>query len=125
MSVLRGLGSLKAAAQERELEKVNAFYLQKEAEVRLLRVYPFRATTDPPERIRLILEILPTAQGQTPDSFRQEEARPVPEPWNIKKISQVCNSPGGVPAVRQRPEQTAAVRRDQRHGLFQDPEEVG
>lgn len=72
-----------------------------------------------------VTDITNVAQNKAQDPAGQEEGVTIPAYRPPPEVHQVRGPRGGLPAVRDGPEQTPAVRRGQRHRLLQDPEEVG
>ena len=92
MSVLRNLAD---ASQERELEKVNVFYLQKEAEVS--RVTCAASKMPAPH------DTYPSTAQDPPENFVGQEKGIAVSSGSIKKLNKICNAARGLPAVCQRP----------------------
>lgn len=99
------------SAQERELDKVNAFYLQKEAEVGTC--------------IQTGMWLLTyVAQNPSQDIARQEKGS-AKQAWNLTTLSQVHDLGRGLPTIRHRSEQTSTICRNQRYGILQNSQEMG
>ena len=114
--------------QERELEKVNVFYLQKEAEVLLT-----------PRSVEVLVH-QDVAQAPAQDTTGQKAGDAVPKPRLLEALGDFCHARRRLPAVRQRSQQIAsesaingaawhsllesiAICRSQRHCFLEDSQE--
>jgi hypothetical protein len=90
--------------QERELDKVNAFYLQKEAEV-----CRQNQISDPnPHVLNYVVANRHIAQNSTQDPARQEKSHQV-APRHLEALVQIHHSRRRFPAVRYGSEQAPTI----------------